>query len=54
MKKLVMAMALSAFAASAYAGNGNKADLLHCGCNEAGTDLAYVAISVKNTALRKR
>ena len=49
MKKLVLTMALSAIASTAFAGGG-KTSILHCGVDEDGEVMRYVAISVSKRA----
>jgi len=49
MKKLVLTMALSAIASTAFAGGG-KTSILHCGLDEEGDVMRYVAISVSKRA----
>jgi hypothetical protein len=45
MKKLILTLAISAMATTAYAGGG-KTSILHCGCTEAGDAMVYEEISV--------
>jgi hypothetical protein len=49
MKKLVLTLALSAIASTAFAGGG-KISILHCGVDEGGDVMRYVAISVSKRA----
>jgi hypothetical protein len=47
MKKLILTLAISAIASTAYAGGG-KTSILHCGCTEIGDAMVYKEISVSN------
>ena len=49
MKKLVLTLALSAITSTAFAGGG-KISILHCGVDEGGEAMRYVAISVSKNA----
>ena len=49
MKKLVLTLALSAITSTAFAGGG-KISILHCGVDEGGDVMRYVAISVSKSA----
>ena len=49
MKKLVLTLALSAITSTAFAGGG-KISILHCGVDEGGDVMRYVAISVSKKA----
>jgi len=45
MKKLVLTLAISVIASTAYAGGG-KVSILHCGVADGDTDMTYKAISI--------
>jgi hypothetical protein len=49
MKKIALTIVISAFASTAFAG-GAKTSILHCGCTEDGTAMAYEEISVSKNS----